>query len=536
MKLNLESLRNTDEWKGCSLPSYDVERIRENTEKNPRWLHFGSGNIFRIFPARLCQMLLNAGLMDSGIIASEGFDGEIIDRIYAPHDNLTLAVTLKADGSIKKEVIASVVKAVKCTRKSKEEWDCLVRAFKNPSLQMVSFTITEKGYAVYSPSGELLDFYAEAFKKPIEDAEVFLCNLVYLLFMRYKENSSPVALVSMDNCSHNGDKLKAALLTIAKAYIENGSLPSSFLSYIDDDEKVSFPISMIDKITPRPDESVKKMLEEDGFEDSDPIVTQKHTYIAPFVNAEEAEYLVIEDKFPSGRPPLEKAGVYFCTRETVDKVEKMKVTTCLNPLHTALALSGCLLGYTLISKEMQDEDLCKMVNILGYKEGLPVVVNPGILSPKAFIDEVIKKRIPNPFMPDTPQRIATDTSQKLSIRFGETVKSYLASDALDVRSLKVVPLVYALYLRYLMAIDDEGNALELSPDPMTGMLQSLMKGITFGEERDYSEELRPLLSNEKIFGLDISRTELYETVVTYFRKMASGPGMVRKTIHEVVSS
>ena len=97
----------------------------------------------------------------------------------------------------------------------------------------------------------------------------------------------------------------------------------------------------------------------------------------------------------------------------------MKVCTCLNPLHTALALSGCLLGYTLIADEMKDEDLSKMVSILGYTEGLPVVVNPGIIDPKAFIDEVLTKRIPNPFMPDTPQRIATDTSQKLSIRFGE---------------------------------------------------------------------------------------------------------------------
>ena len=121
---------------------------------------------------------------------------------------------------------------------------------------------------------------------------------------------------------------------------------------------------------------------------------------------------------------MEKAGLYFTDRETVDKVEKMKVCTCLNPLHTALAIFGNLLGFTLIADEMKDEDLVKLVNILGYKEGLPVVVDPKILSPKAFIDEVVQKRIPNPFMPDTPQRIACDTSQKLSIRFGETIKAY----------------------------------------------------------------------------------------------------------------
>lgn len=536
MKLNLADLKNKEAWKGYKLPAFDYEKVKKNTLERPQWIHFGSGNIFRIFPAKLCQRLLDKNLMDTGIIAGEGFDGEIIDRIYAPHDNLTLAVTLKADGSIDKEVIASVVEAVKCSKEDPAQWDILVKAFTNPSLQMVSFTITEKGYALYNPAGELFGFYAEDFKKPAEEASVFLCNLTYLIYLRWKSSEAPLALVSMDNCSHNGDKLKAAVMTIAKAYVDNGSMDKAFLDYISDENKVSFPISMIDKITPRPDDSVKEMLAKDGFEDNEPIITSKHTYIAPFVNAEEAEYLVIEDKFPAGRPQLEEAGVYICDRETVDKVERMKVTTCLNPLHTSLALSGCLLGYTLISKEMQDEDLNKMVNILGYKEGLPVVTDPGIIRPQDFIDEVIGKRIPNPFMPDTPQRIATDTSQKLSIRFGETIKSYLASKTLDVSSLKVVPLVYAMYLRYLLAVDDNGNEFTLSPDPMTDTLQPMLKDISLGSTGDFTETLRPLLSNEKIFGLDVTSTPLFKTVVEDFTAMVSGKGMVRATIHKVVNS
>ena len=81
------------------------------------------------------------------------------------------------------------------------------------------------------------------------------------------------------------------------------------------------------------------------------------TYVAPFVNAEETEYLVIEDAFSNGRPELEKGGLMFTNRETVDKVERMKVCTCLNPLHTCLAIFGCLLGYRKISDEMNDPEL-----------------------------------------------------------------------------------------------------------------------------------------------------------------------------------
>ena len=128
---------------------------------------------------------------------------------------------------------------------------------------------------------------------------------------------------------------------------------------------------MIDKITPRPDAKVEAMLAEDHIGGLDAVVTSKNTYIAPFVNAEECEYLVIEDAFPNGKPALDKGGIIFTDRATVDKVEKMKVCTCLNPLHTALAIYGCLLGYTLISEEMKNPLLKNMVEVIGYKEGLP---------------------------------------------------------------------------------------------------------------------------------------------------------------------
>ncbi len=532
MKLNLNELKNKKAWEGYKIFSYDHEEIRKNTTKRPQWVHFGAGNIFRIFPAGLCQRLLDEKEMDTGIVVGEGFDGEIIKKIYAPHDNLTLGVTLKADGSIEKEVIGSVMEAVVCDP-AEEGWTMLEDTFKNPSLQMVSFTITEKGYALYAPDGSLFKFYVSDFEKNINEASMFLCRLTRLMNLRYEAGALPLALVSMDNCSHNGEKLKAAMVTIAEKYAENGSLTEGYVNYIKDESKVSFPWSMIDKITPRPDASVKAMLEKDGFEDAEPIITEKHTYIAPFVNAEEAQYLVIEDRFPNGRPALEKAGVYLTDRDTVNKVEKMKVCTCLNPLHTALAVSGCLLGYTLIADEMKDDDLRKMVERLGYIEGLPVVVNPGILDPRNFIDEVVKKRIPNPFMPDTPQRIATDTSQKLSIRFGETIKAYIA-EGKDLSELKVIPLVYALWCRYLLAVDDKGKVFELSPDPMIESVKPYLKEVSLGDKGPFEEILRPLLSNEKIFGVDITKTPLFEVVVKDFTSLVSGKAAVRSTIHAIV--
>ena len=274
------------------------------------------------------------------------------------------------------------------------------------------------------------------------------------------------------------------------------------MDYINDRSKITFPWSMIDKITPRPHESLQDILKEDVVEGVEPIITARKTYIAPYVNAEESEYLVIEDAFPNGRPALEKGGIMFTQKETVDKVETMKVCTCLNPLHTTLAVYGCLLGCEKICDEMKDPQLKRLVERVGYDEGLPVVINPGILDPKEFIDTVLNIRIPNPFMPDTPQRIATDTSQKVGIRFGGTIKAYRDNPKMDVADLKMIPLVLAGWLRYLMAVDDNGEVMELSADPLLDMLRPYFAEIKLGDVESVDDKLKPLLESETVFGVN----------------------------------
>jgi fructuronate reductase len=274
------------------------------------------------------------------------------------------------------------------------------------------------------------------------------------------------------------------------------------------------------------------MLQKTGFEDTEIIITGKNTWTAPFVNAEESEYLIIEDWFPNGRPPLEEGGVIFTTRETVDRVEKMKVCTCLNPLHTALAIFGCLLGYTSIHNEMHDTELKALIEKIGYKEGLPVVIHPGIIEPEEFIREVINTRFPNPFMPDTPQRIATDTSQKLAIRFGETIKAYREHLTLSVNDLVYIPLVLAGWCRYLMAIDDLGTAFEPSPDPLLSVCQAYTDGISLGDTGPFHDKLAGLLSRADIFGVDLYEVGLGERVEGYFAEMTAGRGAVRSTLRK----
>lgn len=529
MKLSQSGMQDRKQWEeaGYGLFTFDRKKVAKNTKENPAWIHFGAGNIFRAYPANIVQKLLNKGEMETGLIVAEGYDFEIIEKINRPHDDYTVLVTFKADGSIEKSVIGSIVESMALDAENQKDYCRLKEVFCRDSLQMASFTITEKGYSLTDGAGNTLSVIEEDFKNGPEKPKSYIGKVTSLLYARYRDKKRPIAMVSMDNCSHNGDRLFAAVAAFAEKWVENQKAEAGFLEYIQDKTKVSFPWTMIDKITPRPDAYVEELLKKDGLENAEPLITGKNTYAAPFVNAEECEYLVIEDAFPNKRPPLEKEGVIFTTRNTVDKVEKMKVCTCLNPLHTALAIFGCLLGYQLVSKEMKDPELKKLAEEIGYREGLPVVINPGVLDPEEFLDAVLKIRLPNPFMPDAPQRIATDTSQKLAVRFGETIKAYAASDSLDVKDLKKIPLVFAGWLRYLTGVDDHGNSFPLSPDPLLDTVRPYVTDLAPGREAD---ELRPVLSNEKIFGVDLYEAGLADAVCGYFAEMSKGPGSVRATL------
>src|SRR5690554_688249 len=107
MELKVKSLKEL-ESKGIKVPQFDVVGMVEKTKKDPVWVHFGAGNIFRGFIANLQHTLLEEGVTDKGIIAAETFDFDIIDKIYDPYDNLTLLVSLNADGSTANSVVASI--------------------------------------------------------------------------------------------------------------------------------------------------------------------------------------------------------------------------------------------------------------------------------------------------------------------------------------------------------------------------------------------------------------------------------------------
>lgn len=534
VKLSDNYINNRSDFEkaGIKVPTYDHEKITLNGLKHPRWIHFGGGNLFRGFHAAIANELIENGELDAGLIVVDTFSKEVVEDVYHKNNNQVLRVITKGDGSLEKEVFGSIADAVFDSAEVPNQE--LVKAFENKSLQLVTFSITEKGYSLTDAQENLTEIVKGDFAEGPKNPKNNIARLTSLLFGRFNAGGYPLTLLSTDNFSQNGDRLKKAVLTIANAWLENGFVDHNFIDYLNDTSKVSFPLSMIDRITPNPSKRVSEELLKDGIEGMELFKASYGAMLASFANTEETNYLVVEDEFPNGRPALEKAGVILTDRQTVNDVDEMKVTTCLNPLHTALAIFGSVLGYNSISDEMGNDDLVTLIKQIGYVEGLPVVKDPKVINPKKFIDEVVNTRLPNPYIPDTPQRIATDTSQKLSVRYGVTIQHYLRDEKLDANGLTFIQLTIAAWLRYLLGIDDKGESFELSPDPQLDYLQAQLKDVKLGFNGDLTAIVNPILSNKTLFGVNLVEEKLSETIVNDFQEMLTGPGAIAQTLRNKI--
>lgn len=518
---------------GIMIPRFAQTAVIKATENSPIWVHFGGGNLFRCFHAKIAQDLLDQGEMKAGIVVAETYDDGVINQIYKPYRNRILQVVMGEKGEINKTLIASVGESVYYNKINASGWTELKKIFEKPSLQFVTMSITEKGYALRDINNNLLPAAQADIDSYPDNAQTNMGSVARLLLARFNAGQLPIAMVSTDNFSQNGQRFEDGILTIAEGWAEKRTVSDAFVSYLKNPQKVSFPWSMIDRITPNPAESVANVLKKSGFEDTQIVHTIKHTNIAPFGNTEVTNYLVIEDSFPNGRPALEKAGIMLTDRDTVNDVDQMKVTACLNPLHTSLAIFGCLLGYKSIASEMENPDLVALIKQLGYNEDLPVVKNPKIINPKTFIDKLIQKRLPNKNIPDTAQRIASDTSQKIPIRYGVTLQHYL-SQGKDTSKLKAIPLIFAAWCRYLMAIDDNGQVFTPSSDPLLGVLQPLLTKAELGGHVNVHDVLQPILTNKQIFVVDLNQMGLTKKIEDNFSEMITGPGAVARTLKKVV--
>ena len=243
MKLTINGIKDREPWEkaGITLPGYDVEAAAEKAEKEPGWVHFGIGNIFRIFIGGIADGLLEEGVLDRGLTCVETFDYDVVDKIYEPFDNLGLSVILHGDGTREYKVLGSLAEAVKAQSSDQAQWSRLKEIFTSPSLQLVSFTITEKGYALQKADGTWFPFVESDIQNGPDRSVGAMAVLTAMLYERYKAGRYPLALVSMDNCSQNGSKLRESVLTMTEEWQKAVFVDDGFASYVSDEKIVAFP-------------------------------------------------------------------------------------------------------------------------------------------------------------------------------------------------------------------------------------------------------------------------------------------------------
>lgn len=540
--LTKQGLQNDEAWKKLGIDNsvkYRIEDIVRATRKNPQWVQIAPSNLF------IGEIAPIAEDLGFGIIGFETHDEENVSKIYKPHDNLRLRVVMPPTGDNRISIIGNIADVLYSDSSNRKDWVATRRYVTQDSLQLITVTCTEKGYSIGNEIAE-----RDMARGP-EAPQHLMAKVAAMAYDRLIFGKGhPIAFVSMDNCSRNGEKFKNAVLDIARAWSQKGYLQKDLVGYLESD-KVSFPWTMIDRITPRPSEKVLEQLAKMGIEGMEAIETAKHTFASAAVNTEHISYLVIQDLFPNGRPKFETADyppnnrvIMVDGTDTIDKIEKMKVGTCLNPIHTTLAISGVVLGYSSIAAIVSDPLIKKWVYKQAYDEGLPKVVNPGVIDPEVFLKQVLEERLPNANIVDTPQRIATDTSQKIAPRYGGTIKAYDA----EAGNLTYIPLAIAMWCRYLAGatkkdndnfygVDDKGQEIKLSPDPMMEQLSQYTYKLDPRKEisgAEVHQALRPILSDEKICGLDLYKVGLGKKIEDMTLEMLKGAGAVKRTIEKYV--
>ena len=145
-----------------------LQDIRNNTFAAPNWLHIGSGNIFRSFIADIAQKIIAENGSNKGVIVADPYDGEIIEKIYKPYDNLFLSSILNPNGEFSLKLICSVTEAL-APNLTQQDLDRFFHCFSESSLQIVSLSVTEKAYELYDINGNFLPWLVNDLKNGINN-------------------------------------------------------------------------------------------------------------------------------------------------------------------------------------------------------------------------------------------------------------------------------------------------------------------------------------------------------------------------------
>lgn len=411
-----------------------VQPLRYRREEVGRGIvHFGVGNFFRAHEAwYVNRCLALPGQAQWGIVGvglGGGARGEAKARAFTQQDCLYSLTEVAADGAR----TVSIIGALREYLLAPADPEAVLARLADPQTRIVSMTITEGGYNINEETGQFrLDTPAVQadLKDPGRPTTVF-GYVVEGLRRRRAAGAGPFTVLSCDNLRSNGHVAHEAFVGYARA------LDADLAEWID--ANVTFPCSMVDRITPGVDTATRNALNAaSGLDDDLPVL------------AEDFSQWVLEDRFCNGRPALDRVGVEFV--DDVAGYEQVKVRM-LNAAHVLLGSTGLLLGHRYAHETVEDADLVRLANAYWTKDAMPQIDAPAGVDLDAY-RRCLLSRFSNRAVADTLLRICSDGASKVRVFWTDTVRRSLDSG----HDLDRIAFGIAAYLEMLRGQDEKGQA------------------------------------------------------------------------------
>lgn len=456
--------------KAIERPNYERDQVKTGI------VHLGIGAFHRAHQAVYTDSVLASGDISWGILGVSLRSADTRDAL-APQDGLYTVATRSGDGDSFR-IIGSIGQVLVAP----ENPQAVLGAMVDPTVRIVSLTVTEKGYC-YSPASAALD---EAHADIIHDLanpaapRSAIGYIVEALARRRSDGTEPFTLLSCDNLPANGRTLQRVVTRFAE--LRDPELAAYIRT------NVAFPSTMVDRIVPATTEADRATVAEaTGFVDAWPIMTE------PF------SQWVVEDQFPTGRPAWEKFGVTFV--EDVDAFELMKLRL-LNGSHSTLAYLGYLAGHETVSDVMKAPGFSGLIEAMMDDEISPTLPPLPSFDLKSYKAE-LRERFCNPALRHRTWQIAMDGSQKLPQRLLNTIRKRIESGL----SFDRLALGVAAWMRYVTGVDEKGSVIDVR-DPLAAELKNR------AENKSSADELfGALIGLEQIFGNDLPENASFQRSV-----------------------
>ena len=409
------------------VPNYDRSILKAGI------VHIGVGGFHRSHQAYYIHQLLQKHSAADWAICGVGLreDDRRIADVLKKQDCLYTLVTQHPKGKVDSEVLGSIIDYLLAV----DDPQLVINRMAHPDTKIVSLTITEGGYNFNPNTGEF-DFENLDIQHDLNNLSLPKTIYGYLMAAlrnRYESGQPPFTILSCDNIQHNGDMLRKMVLAFAERQ------DKKMVDWIA--EKVDFPNSMVDRITP-----TTTALATDYLLSTYQLSDEWCVVCEPFIQ------WVIEDKFSNGRPPLEKLGVQFVP--DVTPYEKMKIRL-LNAGHSVLGIPGAIFGHSTIDDCMNDSVFANFLRKFMDKDVTPILGKIEGIDMEKYKD-TIEVRFANPNIKDGVARICSESAAKLPKFLIQTLRENLKNGG----SIKYATFILAAWCYYSdKGINEKGEAL-----------------------------------------------------------------------------